>query len=110
MLLQGYIRKKDVQMSRLGVYISIVIVLCHSVRLLPNTWELIQRHQVIHLTPAPDDITTPGQVRDTTQQDYSWPLWMDVTTMLSNLGRYSSGMARLGLGVLYFMTQIKYIY
>ena len=109
-MVQGYIRKKDVQMSRLGVYISIVIVLCHSVRLLPNTWELIQRHQVL----APENITwitvTPGQVRDTTLQDYSWPLWMDVTTMLSNLGRYSSGMARLGLGGLYFMTQIKYIY
>ena len=52
-MLQGYIRKKDVQMSRLGVYISIVIVLCHSVRLLPNTWELIQRHQVL----APENIT-----------------------------------------------------
>ena len=109
-MVQGYIRKKDVQMSRLGVYISIVIVLCHSVRLLPNTWELIQRHQVL----PPENITwitvTPGQVRDTTLQDYSWPLWMDVTTMLSNLGRYSSGMARLGLGGLYFMTPIKYIY
>ena len=52
-MVQGYIRKKDVQMSRLGVYISIVIVLCHSVRLLPNTWELIQRHQVL----APESIT-----------------------------------------------------
>ena len=33
-------------MSRVGVYISVIIVLCHSIRLVPNTWELVQRHTV----------------------------------------------------------------
>ena len=61
-MLQGYIRKKDVQMSRLGVYISIVIVLCHSLRLLPNTWEMIQRHQVL----SPENITLITVIR------YTW--------------------------------------
>ena len=33
-------------MSRVGVYISVIIVFCHSIRLVPNTWELIQRKTV----------------------------------------------------------------
>ena len=43
---QGHIRRKDVLMSRVGVYISVIIVLCHSIRLVPNTWELLQRQTV----------------------------------------------------------------
>ena len=34
-------------MSRVGVYISIIIVVCHSIRLVPNTWELVQRQTVV---------------------------------------------------------------
>ena len=34
-------------MSRVGVYISVIIVICHSIRLVPNTWELLQRHTVV---------------------------------------------------------------
>ena len=45
-IVQGHIRRKDVLMSRVGVYISVIIVLCHSVRLVPNTWELLQRQTV----------------------------------------------------------------
>ena len=33
-------------MSRVGVYISVIIVICHSIRLVPNTWELLQRQTV----------------------------------------------------------------
>ena len=34
-------------MSRVGVYISVIIVVCHSIRLVPNTWELVQRQIVV---------------------------------------------------------------
>ena len=34
-------------MSRVGVYISVIIVVCHSIRLVPNTWELVQRQTVV---------------------------------------------------------------
>ena len=34
-------------MSRVGVYISVIIVICHSIRLVPNTWELLQRQTMV---------------------------------------------------------------
>ena len=38
-------------MSRVGVYISVIIVLCHSIRLVPNTWELSQLDKSDHKEP-----------------------------------------------------------
>lgn len=67
-LKQGHIRKKDVLMSKVGVYISIVIVFCHSIRLIPNTWEFSERY-----------------IKGDNNEDHTWPLWIDVICMLSNL-------------------------
>ena len=44
--IQGHIRKRDLMMSRVGVYISVIIVLCHSIRLVPNFWEFWTRVMV----------------------------------------------------------------
>ena len=47
--IQGHIRKRDLMMSRVGVYISVIIVLCHSIRLVPNFWEFWTRVAPIEL-------------------------------------------------------------
>lgn len=44
-------------MSRVGVYISVIIVFCHSIRLVPNTWELIQR-TAVNEEVAKDKVTS----------------------------------------------------
>ena len=46
---QGHIRKRDLMMSRVGVYISVIIVLCHSIRLVPNFWEFWTRVAPVEL-------------------------------------------------------------
>ena len=47
--IQGHIRKRDLMMSRVGVYISVIIVLCHSIRLVPNFWEFWTRVAPVEL-------------------------------------------------------------
>ena len=40
--LQKTLRKREVQLSRISVYIVVVIVTCHTIRIVPNTWEISQ--------------------------------------------------------------------
>ena len=35
-------RKREVLISKVSMYIVIIIVLCHSVRLIPTIWEISQ--------------------------------------------------------------------
>ena len=36
------IRKREVLLSRISVYIVIIIVSCHTIRIVPNVWEIVQ--------------------------------------------------------------------
>ena len=36
------VRKREVLISKVSIYIVIIIVLCHSVRLIPTIWEISQ--------------------------------------------------------------------
>ena len=36
------IRKREVLISKVSIYIVIIIVMCHSVRLIPTIWEITQ--------------------------------------------------------------------
>ena len=38
---QKVVRKREVQLSRINIYIVVILVLCHSIRILPNTWEIV---------------------------------------------------------------------
>ena len=40
--LQKTLRKREVQLSRISVYIVVIIVTCHTIRIVPNTWEIVQ--------------------------------------------------------------------
>jgi hypothetical protein len=40
--LQTTLRKREVQLSRISVYIVVIIVTCHTIRIIPNTWEIAQ--------------------------------------------------------------------
>ena len=35
-------RKREVLLSRISLYIVIIIVSCHTVRIVPNVWEIVQ--------------------------------------------------------------------
>ena len=40
--LQKTLRKREVQLSRISLYIVVVIVTCHTIRIVPNTWKISQ--------------------------------------------------------------------
>ena len=42
LVLQKTLRKREVQLSRIGVYIVMIIVSCHTIRIVPNFWEICQ--------------------------------------------------------------------
>ena len=42
LFLQKTLRKREVQLSRISVYIVVIIVTCHTIRIVPNTWEIAQ--------------------------------------------------------------------
>ena len=42
LVLQKTLRKREVQLSRIGVYIVVIIVSCHTIRIVPNFWEICQ--------------------------------------------------------------------
>ena len=40
--LQKNVRKREVLLSRISVYIVVLMVSCHTVRIIPNIWEISQ--------------------------------------------------------------------
>ena len=52
--------------SHVCLYIAVVTFLCHSIRLVPTLWEMQQR---FGLDP----------------EEYPWPAWLEVVTVLSHL-------------------------
>jgi hypothetical protein len=40
--LQKNVRKREVLLSRVSVYIVVLMVSCHTVRIIPNIWEIVQ--------------------------------------------------------------------
>ena len=66
---QKLIRKREVQISRVTVYIVIIIVACHSIRLVPTLWEIVETiRQAV-----------------TISEESPWPAWVDIVTVVSHL-------------------------
>ena len=63
------IRKREVLISRVTVYIVILIVTCHSIRLVPTIWEIVET------------ISQAGAI----SEEFSWPAWVDIVTVVSHL-------------------------
>ena len=40
LIFEKLIRKREVLISKVSIYIVVIIVLCHSVRLIPTIWEI----------------------------------------------------------------------
>ena len=40
--LQKNVRTREVLLSRISVYIVVLMVSCHTVRIIPNIWEIVQ--------------------------------------------------------------------
>ena len=40
--LQKNVRRREVLLSRVSVYIVVLMVSCHTVRIIPNIWEILQ--------------------------------------------------------------------
>ena len=40
---QRTLRKREVTLSRINIYIVYIIVSCHTVRIIPNAWEIVHR-------------------------------------------------------------------
>ena len=40
--LQKNVRRREVLLSRISVYIVVLMVSCHTVRIIPNIWEILQ--------------------------------------------------------------------
>ena len=57
--------------SKVSMYIVIIIVLCHSVRLIPTIWEISQ--------------TFLEEKEDETDTASDWPAWVDTVSGLSHL-------------------------
>ena len=66
---QKLIRKREVLISRVTVYIVIIIVTCHSIRLVPTLWEIVET------------IRQSGRI----SEEFSWPPWVDMVTVVSHL-------------------------
>ena len=66
---QKLIRKREVQISRVTVYIVIIIVTCHSIRLVPTIWEIVETIR-LHWAMT---------------EERSWPAWVDMVTVVSHL-------------------------
>lgn len=58
-------RKREVLLSRISIYIVFMFVICHSVRLIPNTFEMI--------------------FTDHENQDLPWPTWVARVTNVSHV-------------------------
>ena len=41
--LQRTLRKREVTLSRINIYIVYIIVSCHTIRIIPNAWEIVHR-------------------------------------------------------------------
>ena len=63
------IRKREVLISRVTVYIVIILVTCHSIRLVPTIWEIVQTVR-LHWGMT---------------EERSWPAWVDMVTGVSHL-------------------------
>ena len=64
------IRKREVLVSKVSMYIVIIIVLCHSVRLIPTIWEISR---------------TFLEKEEEADPWSDWPPWVDTVTGLSHL-------------------------
>jgi len=61
------LRKREVLLSRISVYIVGMMVSCHTIRIVPNTWEIIQTFNAEN------------------PQNIPWPPWVRMVTMISHL-------------------------
>ena len=77
-------RKREVLNSHISLYIALVTLVCHSIRLIPTVWEIYQRFtlqaEVRNIFEKYFDILSVCSC-----QDYSWPVWVEVVTVISHL-------------------------
>ena len=78
------VRKREVLLARISVYIVMLMVVCHSVRIIPTVWEIVQTFNM--------DTKTAVRVRQETDLiiyiiflDFNWPPWVDLVTTFSHL-------------------------
>jgi len=67
------IRKREVVISRVSVYIVVIIVSCHTIRIVPNMWEIAQTFN-----------------REDGGKAFYWPPWVDLVTAISHLALTTS--------------------
>ena len=84
------LRKREVINSHVSLYIGVVTLLCHSIRLVPTVWEMQQRF-----------LYQP--------EDYPWPAWLEVVTVISHLAlTLSASISPYILPVLYRANRNKH--
>jgi len=66
------LRKREVTLSRINIYIVYIIVSCHTIRIIPNAWEIVHRMS-----------GSPGTT-------LYWPPWMDMVVIFSHLALTTS--------------------
>ena len=65
--LVGRIKLSGIMLAKVSIAIVVVFVICHSVRWIPNTYELLERVR-----------------QDTEDESMPWPLWVEYTTEISH--------------------------
>merc|ERR1712038_548589 len=66
---ERFMRRREVNISIINIYVAIMILLCHSIRVVPNVWEIVM---------------AIGEDSDNFQEP-DWPPWLDVLVEVSHL-------------------------
>lgn len=62
------LRKREVALAKISLYIVFVFLVCHSVRMFPNTFEMVQTH-----------------LAENDHGDFPWPAWVECISNVSHL-------------------------
>ena len=79
-------RKREVLLSRINVYITVLMVSCHTVRIIPTVWDFVQTVKMDTDTQVRDnqEVQTENSTQNTLK-DFLWPQWLDLVTTFSHL-------------------------
>ena len=76
---QRILRKREVTLSRINIYIVYIIVSCHTVRIIPNAWEIVHRwdHSLSlkYCELLPQNYEAPVENVLRLSQKYFWASW-----------------------------------
>ena len=69
------VRKREVVLARISVYIVVLMVSCHAVRIIPTVWEIVQTLTMDTETQVEDRQETYGMISSVCRTSTGQPGW-----------------------------------